>query len=50
MEIKNICIQTAVLGSNGDVSEEHASPVFDVEGTWVEVNAEVNILAPELFF
>ena len=33
MEIKNICIQTAVLEGNGDVSEEHASSVFDVEGT-----------------
>ena len=32
MEIKNVCIQTAVLEGNGDVSERHASSVFDVEG------------------
>jgi len=32
MEIKNICIQAAVLESNGDVSEGHASSVFDGEG------------------
>jgi len=33
MEIKNVCIQTAMLEGNGDVSERHASSVSDVEGT-----------------